>query len=223
MGEIFYSRFIPSVGRYISFRVASASATPVPYIGPVGPKPAGKHAQLRTLSDPALLQTWLSAEEGAAAAHESTPRVLLDALSSEHSWPAVGQWDGSPFGYFDVYWAIEENIGRCPEADIGDWDRGLRVKFVMESAWEVAPAWVTSLVHWSFTADLRTMTVFVEFGADTERFVSQSLFLLKCLTFSRALSWLEQSGFMDKAQVSVSQLQSRALRFRREIWRGPSL
>jgi hypothetical protein len=171
MEEIFYSRFIPTVGKYISFRVASVSSIPVLYIGPVAPNSEEQHTQLCTLNDPALLQTWLSNNE-AGTPKESIPGFLLDALSSEHSWPAVGQWDGNPFGYFDVYWAKEDKMGRSPEADIGDWDRGLRAKFVVKSAWEVVPAWVTSFVHWSFTADLRTMNVFVEFGTDTERFVN---------------------------------------------------
>lgn len=171
MEEIFYSRFIPTVGKYISFRVASVSSIPVLYIGPVAPNSEEQRTQLCTLNDPALLQTWLSNNE-AGTPKESIPGFLLDALSSEHSWPAVGQWDGNPFGYFDVYWAKEDKMGRSTEADIGDWDRGLRAKFVVESAWEVVPAWVTSFVHWSFTADLRTMNVFVEFGTDTERFVN---------------------------------------------------
>lgn len=171
MEEIFYSRFIPSVGKYISFRVASGSPVPVAYIGPVGPESEVQDAQLCTLSDPALLQTWLLTHE-AATPNGSIPGFLLDALSSEHSWPAVGIWDGIPFGYLEVYWVKEDKMGRYHETDVGEWDRGLRVMFVVESAWEEVPVWVTSLVHWSFTADLRTMNVFVEFGTYTERYAN---------------------------------------------------
>ncbi|KAF2460485.1 hypothetical protein BDY21DRAFT_335544 [Lineolata rhizophorae] len=40
-GETFYTRYIPSLGQYLSFRVASASDKPAPHRGPVGQGGAG--------------------------------------------------------------------------------------------------------------------------------------------------------------------------------------
>lgn len=170
MGEIFYSRFIPSVDKYIAFRVASVSPVPVPYIGPVGPKSGDQYEPPCNLSDPALLQTQLSTKETKIDS-QCVPDFLLDALSSEHSLPAMGLWDGTPFVYFEVFWVKEDEIGKSLEEEVDIWDRGLRVESMVESAWEELAAWITSFVHWSFTADLRTMNVFLEFGTDTDRFV----------------------------------------------------
>ncbi|KZZ87933.1 aerobactin siderophore biosynthesis protein iucB [Moelleriella libera RCEF 2490] len=70
MGEVFYTRFIQSRGQYLSFRVASCSARPVPYLGPVGPSPPPpspdddggerKRSELCGLSDKELLQSWFA-------------------------------------------------------------------------------------------------------------------------------------------------------------------
>jgi hypothetical protein len=126
------------------------------------------------------VQTRLSANE-AATPDDSITGFLPDALSSEHSFPAIGLWDGIPFGNLEVYWAKEDKMSRSVESEVGDWDRGFRVLFVVESAWGEVPAWVTSFVHWSFTADIRTTNVFVEFGSYTERLVNRRLFFLKSL------------------------------------------
>lgn len=170
MGEVFYSRFVPSVGQYLAFRVASASPKPVPYLGPVGPKQA-EHTHLCTLSDTSLLQTWLSNPRVKAFWGGYTEGFLETALCSKHSFPAIGLWDGVPFGYFEIYWPKEDILGQRLANEINDWDRGLHVLVGEEWARGRVPSWLTGLLHWCFCADFRTMNVLMEPRVDNERYV----------------------------------------------------
>lgn len=170
MGETFYARFIPSVGQFLSLRVASSSPKPVPHLGPTGPK-APEHPHLCTLSDTALLQMWLQNPRVKAFWGDYNPNFLNDALGSCHSFPAIGLWDGVPFGYFEIYWVKEDILGRQLGGEAGNWDRGLHVLVGEEWARGRVPTWLTGLVHWCFTADYRTMNVCLEPRIDNERCV----------------------------------------------------
>ena len=168
MGETFYARFIPSVGQYLSFRVASSSPRAVPHLGPTGPK-APENSHLCTLSDTALLQMWMSRPRVSAFWGEYTPNFLNDALDSSHSFPVIGLWDGVPFGYFEIYWVKEDILGRHLGQDSGSWDRGLHILIGEEWARGRVPLWLTALVHFCFTTDYRTMNVCLEPRIDNER------------------------------------------------------
>lgn len=170
MGEVFYSRFIPSVGQYLAFRVASASPRPVPYPGPVGPDPPNQ-PHLCTLTDAELLERWHRNPRVSAFWGKYTPGMLTNALRSRHSFPAIGMWDGVPFGYFELYWVKEDLLGRHAGSDVDDWDRGCHVLVGEEWARGRVQTWLTSLVHWLFSVDYRTMSVCVEPRVDNERLV----------------------------------------------------
>jgi hypothetical protein len=172
MGEVFYSRFIPSAGQYLSFRTASLSNRPVPYRGPVGPAAhdaatPNTHAHLTTLSDTALLQMWMARPRVSAFWGEYVPNFLSTALASTHSFPAIGLWDGVPFGYFEIYWVKEDAVGH--HAVVGDWDRGFHVLVGEEWARGRVQAWLSSLVHWALCADYRTDSLVMEPRIDNAR------------------------------------------------------
>ena len=171
MGEVFYNRFIPGEGRYLSFRVASASASPVPYLGPMSSQPQ-ENTHLCTMSDTSLIQMWMAVPRVKKFWGEYTPNFLHSALSSQHSFPAIGLWDGVPFGYFEIYWVKEDILGQHLGNEAGDWDRGVHVFVGEEWARGRVPAWVSSLVHWCFTTDIRTMNVCMEPRVDNERYSS---------------------------------------------------
>ena len=169
MGEVFYTRFVPSVGQYLAFRAASSSDKPVPYLGPVGPRPP-HHPHLGLQSDTSLLQAWLENPRVRAFWGGYTPGFLTSALASRHSFPVIGLWDGVPFGYFEVYWVKEDGLGRLAGgAAADDWDRGLHVLVGEEWARGRVQPWLSSLVHWVLTADYRTMSVCVEPRVDNAR------------------------------------------------------
>lgn len=168
MGEVFYSRYLPSVGQYLSFRVASNSPKPVPYLGPVGQK-AAENQHLTTLSDTSLLQMWMSSPRVSAFWGQYHQNFLTDAFQSRHSFPVIGMWDGVPFGYFEIYWVKEDILGRQLGSESQDWDRGLHVLVGEEWARGRVPTWLSGLVHWCLTADYRTMNICLEPRVDNER------------------------------------------------------
>ncbi|KAI0113588.1 acyl-CoA N-acyltransferase [Nemania sp. FL0031] len=171
-GETFYSRFVPSVGKYLSFRVASLSPKPVPHLGPVGKgEKESELAHLCTLSDRALLQRWLSKPRVSAFWGGYQDNFLPDALKSQHSFPAIGLWDGVPFGYFELYWVKEDPLGRHMGSDAQDFDRGMHVLVGEEWARGKVATWLTSLLQWCWQADNRTMNVYLEPRIDNTRSV----------------------------------------------------
>lgn len=175
MGEVFYTRFVPSVGQYLSFRVASSSPKPVPYLGPLSPASSAEngggsekaHNHLTTMCDIVLVQMWLSKPRVAKFWGGYVPNFLTNALASRHSFPAIGMWDGVPFGYFEIYWVKEDMLGRYSYAD--DFDRGVHVFIGEEWARGKVQAWLSGLCHWIFCADYRTNSVCLEPRVDNER------------------------------------------------------
>jgi len=168
MGEIFYTRFVPSVGQYLSFRVASLTPDPVPYMGPVGPKPPAP-LNYKAMSDVDLLKRWHSNPRVSAFWGKFSDESLEAALKNRHSFPAIGMWDGVPFGYFEMYWVKEDILGKyLGTAD--DWDRGVHVLIGEEWARGRVQSWITSLAHWAFNADNRTMSLSLEPRVDNARY-----------------------------------------------------
>ncbi|KAL2752396.1 hypothetical protein ACRALDRAFT_2044218 [Sodiomyces alcalophilus JCM 7366] len=207
MGEVFYSRYVPSVGQYLSFRVASIAPQSVPYLGPLGPSPPEKF-QTAALSDTSLLESWMSIPRVSAFWGSYHPHFLTDALASHHSFPVIGMWDGVPFGYFEIYWVKEDVLGRhLGGGSVGDWDRGIHFFVGEEWARGRAAVWITSLVHWCFTLDYRTMNVCAEPRIDN----------------ARCAQVLEQAGFAKEREVALPHKQSFYMRLTRESWEGPIL
>lgn len=204
MGEIFYTRYIPSAERYLSFRVASASNNPVPYLGPVSGSPK-EHDHLKTLSDTSLIQKWMASPRVSKFWGEYHPKFLTGSLNLKHSFPVIAMWDGVPFGYFELYWAKEDILGRY--MDVGDFDRGIHVFIGEEWARGKIPQWISSLAHWMFQFDSRTMNVYLEPRVDNVRFIQS----------------LEKEGFMKDRQISFPHKQSWAVRLARDTWTGPRL
>ncbi|KAF7530964.1 hypothetical protein G7054_g9336 [Neopestalotiopsis clavispora] len=205
MGEIFYTRYVPSVGKYVSFRVASASPDPVPYLGPKSHEGAPEHADLTKLSDAALLETWMSKPRVSKFWGKYQSDFLSNALKSKHSFPAIGLWDGEPFGYFEIYWVKEDVLGKRVKAD--DFDRGIHVFIGEEWARGLVPQWMSSLAQWIWHSDLRTTSICLEPRVDNKRFIEL----------------LQNEGFQKERQVSFLHKLSWLVRLRREEWTAPRL
>lgn len=168
LGETFYSRFVPSIGQYLGFRVASTSSQPVPYFGPVGPSPPTE-TQTTSMSDVELLKEWMANPRVSKFWGEYTEGFLERALKSRHSFPAIGMWDGVPFGYFEIYWVKEDILGQHLSGDASDWDRGFHCFVGEEWARGRLPTWATALCHWCFGVDYRTMNVCLEPRIDNKK------------------------------------------------------
>lgn len=195
-GETFYTRFIPSQGQYLSFRVASLSSEPVPHKGPVASSAAPSFlppgsaltasatSRLAGIAPPStsdveLLHRWMndarvSAFWGVQGPISVQEEFLRNSLSSRHSFPVIGCWDGRPFGYFEIYWAKEDQLG--PHVDsgaAGDWDRGIHV-LVGEQEFrgrDRVRVWLSALVHYCWLADQRTNRVLAEPRVDNPKYV----------------------------------------------------
>ncbi|KAI9846264.1 MAG: hypothetical protein M1837_004253 [Sclerophora amabilis] len=189
-GETFYTRYIPSIGQYLSFRVVSISPKPPAHLGPTSPLQAHFSMASNTSeavvsgmasfgigsSDIEHLHKWMNNPRVAYSWGEDGPRAhqeefLKAGLRSRHSFPVIGCWDGKAFGYFEIYWVREDRLGRHLENGGDSWDRGLHC-LVGEQDYRGrhrVQAWLSSLVHYCFMADYRTQNVFLEPRIDNEK------------------------------------------------------
>ena len=194
-GQTIYTRYVPSVGQYLSFRTASMSSKSPTYRGPMSggsggtpnflpPNSGISSANLPSLgnmnicpSDRDLLHDWMnqprvSAFWGVQGPASVQEEFLEKALSDKHSFPVIGCWDGKPFGYFEIYWVKEDHLGRhLTGSDVDNWDRGLHA-LVGEQEFRGAhrvKIWASALVHYCWLADPRTQRVLMEPRVDNEK------------------------------------------------------
>ena len=196
-GETFYTRYVPSLGQYLSFRVASLQKSPCIYRGPTStggigndvrisrsnqnseanvPTMASLNLQNVSADDPTamtdveLLHRWMNKPrvshswgEDGPIAHQGA--FLSAGLTSQHSVPVIGCFDGKPFGYFEIYWVKEDRLAaHLTAGSVGEWDRGLHC-LVGEEEFrgpQRVKVWLSALVHTCWLADYRTQVVFME-------------------------------------------------------------
>ncbi|KUJ15169.1 siderophore biosynthesis protein-like protein [Mollisia scopiformis] len=213
-GEIFYTRYVPSAGQYLAFRAASLSPKPVAYNDLTPPSPAAEPQDTTLMTDLQLLNKWMNDPRvskfwGCSGPQSTQESFLKSNLSSNHSFPAIGLWDGKPFGYFEIYWVKEDILGKNLGDRAGDYDRGVHV-LVGENEFrgnKRVKAWITSLAHWAFVQDYRTNAVVLEPRVDNERFISH----------------LNEAGFLKEGEITFPHKQSAFVKLRRENFETPSL
>lgn len=181
-GETFYTRYVPSLGQYLSFRAANSSQNPHVHNGPVSSSPhlgalKDRHSDsiVQTMQnlhihacDCELLNKWMNEPRVSEYWGTSGPQPVQDAflrnaLKSRHSFPVIGCWDGKPFGYFEIYWVKEDQLGKYA-INVGNYDRGLHV-LVGEEEFRGphrVKVWLSALVHYCWLADARTEVVMME-------------------------------------------------------------
>ncbi|CRG90313.1 Putative lysine N-acyltransferase C17G9,06c [Talaromyces islandicus] len=215
-GETFYSRYIPSVGQYLSFRVPvlgpakpksniapNCSSLTVPRINSPPPGPSDLDYLHKWMNDPRVNSSW-----GEAGPREKQEKFLVDGLSSRHSFPVFGCWDGKPFGYFEIYWVKEDRLGRNI-GHVGNYDRGLHL-LIGEQEFRGphrVPLWLSSLVHYCWLADFRTEAVLLEPRVDNQKIIG----------------YLTDAGFYKEGEVSLPHKQSAVMRINRDSWESPAL
>ena len=232
-GETFYCRYIPSVGQYLSFRVASVATKAPSRQGPwsiqsgqpilggfSSPRPSMTDNLFPTLgsldlnaeNDIQLLHRWMNdprvayswGEQGDEAHQEA---FLKHNLQSKHSFPVIGCWDGKPFGYFEIYWVKEDTFGKYLGGEVRDWDRGLHV-LVGEQEFRGPhriKIWLSALIHFCWLVDMRTETVMMEPRVDNEKL----------------LHYCREIGFFKEGEVTFPHKQSNILKIRRSTWEKP--
>lgn len=125
------------------------------------------------MNNPRVNAAW-----GVAGPIETQETFLRDNLKKKHSFPVIGCWDGKPFGYFEIYWVKEDQLGRHVDSrGLGNWDRGIHV-LVGEEGFRGehrVKVWLSALVHYCWLADQRTENVFFEPRVDNEKLVHKAL------------------------------------------------
>ncbi|KMU77672.1 aerobactin siderophore biosynthesis protein iucB [Coccidioides immitis H538.4] len=226
-GETFYVRYIRSVAQTLSFRVPvlkaresvmlsdlnirhrkSASATSIADMitaGSVLPRSENE-------SDLDVLHRWMNNPRINAAWGAAGPRSIQDAflrkqLTSTFSFPALGCWDGKPFGYFEIYWIKEANIAKLLLSPVGNWDRGFHCLIGEEEyrSSHRVQIWLSALVHYCWLADNRTENVILEPRVDNERLISS----------------LHTAGFYKDGEVAFPHKQAAVMRMKRDNWEAP--
>ncbi|KAF2159698.1 hypothetical protein M409DRAFT_60621 [Zasmidium cellare ATCC 36951] len=244
-GETFYTRYIPSVQQYLSFRVASLSKRPIAYNGPfsqhAGGEPSLASARdiLRTanshsdpsvvtlnnlsidnenecnrMSDCEILHKWMNdprvayswGEQGDLSHQEE---FLKHALTSKHSMPVIGCFDGKPFAFFEIYWVKEDRVNTFLGGESGDFDRGLHV-LVGEQEFRGqhrVHVWLSALIHYCWLADSRTNVVMMEPRVDNVKL----------------RKYCEELGFYREKELSMPHKQANLMKIKREAWEAPAI
>ncbi|KAI5290833.1 hypothetical protein KEM54_000323 [Ascosphaera aggregata] len=183
-GETVYIRYVPSVKQILSFRipilaareeqrsqqvqevVASTSDTDTSFYFPEDNCASDVDYLHRWMNIPRVDRFW-----GSAGARHVQEALLTKQLTSRHSFPLLGCWDGQPFGYFEVYWVKEDKLGKLIGGSVDDYDRGLHC-LVGEEEFRGPHRvllWLTALVHYCFISNSRTQAVYLEPRVDNAK------------------------------------------------------
>lgn len=137
---VVYARHIPWLGETLTFRAATVEDD----LGTFH----------RWMNDPRVAAFWN--ESGDLGHHR---RYLEGLIADPHMIPLIGEFDGAPFAYFEIYWAKENRL--APFYDADDYDRGWHVAVGEASRRGGASigAWLPSLVHFMLLDDPRTRRI----------------------------------------------------------------
>ena len=152
-GEV-YRRYDARVRHTLSFRVADPQQDSATFT--------------RWMNDPRVAYFW---EQTGPEAEQKA--YLARQLTGKHAYPLIGCFDDQPFGYFEIYWAPEDRIGRHYAWQ--PFDRGLHL-LVGEARWRGAhfvQSWLRGLSHFLLLDDPRTQRLVLEPRADNQRLFRQ--------------------------------------------------
>ncbi|KAJ9479896.1 hypothetical protein VN97_g13165 [Penicillium thymicola] len=183
-GEVFYVRYHPGGGRYLTFRLPvlpnADSRRATSHFG-------GQHGQIapdlcldsELWNDVKLLHEWVEgrSSDSSLTLKESIPartKFFEERLSSSNSFPLLACWGSTPMGFFELFWVPEDDLGRTLGDSTG-WDRGIRC--LIGDTTFLSPycikACLSSLVHHCLQYDQRTQVIMFVARADNTRYVRQ--------------------------------------------------
>lgn len=137
----------------------------------------GKTFSLRRIEperDLARFVRWMHLPRVAEFWEQAWPEAELAAfierrLFDAHTLPLIGEFDGQPFGYFELYWAAEDRLAaHYPWAPF---DRGLHLLVGEEEVRgaRFVDAWLAGLSHYAYLAEPHTSRLVLEPRHDNRR------------------------------------------------------
>ncbi|MDR0219636.1 MAG: acetyltransferase [Enterobacteriaceae bacterium] len=148
-GEV-YRRYDPQIKHWLSFRLPDVSQDAEQFT--------------RWMNTPRVSAFWEM-----SGSQQEQEAYLLRQLDSRYCYPLLGCFDDQPFGYFEVYWAAEDRIGRHYRWQ--PFDRGLHM-LVGEEQWRGAQyirSWLRGLTHYLYLDEARTTRIVAEPRCDNQR------------------------------------------------------
>ncbi|WP_299729977.1 GNAT family N-acetyltransferase [uncultured Endozoicomonas sp.] len=143
------------------------------------------------MNQPRVAEFWEMAQS-----RSELQEYLTTLLDSGKTWPLIGSFNGEPFGYFEVYWAMEDRI--APYYDCQPWDRGFHL--LVGNPEFLGPrfssSWMKSITHFLYLDDPRTARLVGEPRADNKR-------LLKLLAHA-GWSFVKEFDFPHKRSALVN-------------------
>ncbi|KAJ5492685.1 hypothetical protein N7539_001431 [Penicillium diatomitis] len=215
-GEVVYTRFIPSSGQNITFRIplipikssmrfCSITTQPSERSGPnlcLDPK---------LMNDLGLLYRWTNKSPAhtsftQSGSLEAQRENLKASMTSKSSFPVLAYWGSTPVSFLEIFWVLEDRQGRL-RGKVEDWDRGFRFFIGNDdfNCLDNLAVFLSSVVHYCWLCDQRTSSVLVEVPADHERFISS----------------LRDIGFFRESEVYVSQERAVIMKIKRSFWVAP--
>ncbi|WP_234497480.1 GNAT family N-acetyltransferase [Vibrio maritimus] len=148
--DVFYRRYIYGMNKVLTFRKASLSRD--------------LECFNRWHNDPAISPVWEL--EGS---HQDHIDYLTKMESDPHQFPVIGEFDGVPFGYFEIYWTPEDRLGPYYQAQ--DFDRGVHMLSANPRfrGWRYFSVWSRGIVHYCFLVNSHTNNVMGEPRADNKK------------------------------------------------------
>ncbi|RYZ60259.1 MAG: N-acetyltransferase [Proteobacteria bacterium] len=144
---VFYSRYVPAIGKHISFEMLDLD----------------RHLD--------VFHEWQNQKRVAQFWELDKPkeelRAYLEAVYEDpHHFPAIAAVDGVAAGYFEIYWVAEDRLG--PYFDYQPFDRAFHFLIGNKSTLgrSYFNSFVESITHFLFLEDARTRTLLAEPRAD---------------------------------------------------------
>ncbi|USD67623.1 GNAT family N-acetyltransferase [Vibrio sp. SCSIO 43136] len=148
--DVFYQRYFYPLKRTLTLRVVD--------------KQRDLSAFHRWHNDPAISPIWEL--EGTQTEHLD---YLTKMESDAHQFPVIAEFDGVPFGYFEVYWTAEDRLG--PYYEVEAFDRGAHMLSANPRfrGWRYFEVWSKAVVQYCFLVNSQTNHVMGEPRADNAK------------------------------------------------------
>lgn len=189
--RVLRSAFYQQPWHWLGHPPATPDATPFDTEAGRPQRPAKPHGEVYRRHDPHLGKTfslrrieperdlerfvrWMHLPRVAEFWEQAWPRTELAAfierrLADAHTLPLIGEFDGQPFGYFELYWAAEDRLAAYyPWAPF---DRGVHLLVGEEDVRgaRFVDAWLGGLSHYAYLAEPRTTRLVLEPRHDNQR------------------------------------------------------